>query len=153
MGAGQRNGLSCYGIVSLLETPCVGFLGTSKSLEPLGDLFKALFTRGACKAWIHLGVFVGLACDRCLEVSRRIANRKSGSWITAFRKEFHVAERMACLAFGRIAKYTCYVCISFDICLACEVEISAIRLGFARKSFLQILERLSTFKIWHCCLL
>src|SRR5689334_20889361 len=102
------------------------FLGTCERLEPLSDLFKAFFACRACKTWIHLGVFVGLACDRCLEVRRGIANRKSRCRVADLRKEFHVTERMASFAFSSITEYTCYISVSFDVRLACEIEITAI---------------------------
>src|SRR5688572_14948815 len=53
---------------ALLEAPGVRPLGARERLEPLGDLFEALFARGLGEARVHLRVLVGLAGDRRLEV-------------------------------------------------------------------------------------
>src|SRR3546814_1053499 len=44
-------------------------------LEPVGDLVEAFFPGGAGHAGIHVGVFVGLARNRGLEVQAGVADR------------------------------------------------------------------------------
>src|SRR5262245_30134825 len=55
-------------IESLLEPTRMGFLGARECFEPLGCLFEPLFARDPGEAGIHLGVLVGFARDRGLQI-------------------------------------------------------------------------------------
>src|SRR5690606_38571495 len=59
-----------------LEASSVRLLCLGQRLEPVGDLGEALFARRLGHARVHVGVLVGLASYRRLEVARRVADGK-----------------------------------------------------------------------------
>ena len=105
----------------------MGFLGLGQSLEPVGDLGEAFLARGLGHARIHIGVFVGFAGDRGLEVARGRADRQAGRRVADFLEEFEMAVRVAGLALGGRAEDGGDVVEAFDVGLLREIEIAAIR--------------------------
>src|SRR5215475_13101206 len=75
---GRGSGLSAEGVQGLLETTGMRLLGLRQGLEPVGDLLEAFLTGGARHARIHVGVFVGLAGDRGLQVRCGAADGQAG---------------------------------------------------------------------------
>src|SRR5687768_7180770 len=82
------------------EPAGVRLLGTGQRLEPLGDLVEALVAGGAGEARVHLGVLVGLALDRRLEVVLGRADGDAGDGVAGLGEEVEVTERVAGLALG-----------------------------------------------------
>ena len=76
----QRARFRAHSWCQLMDSrPCceatgVALLGASERLEPVGDLVEALFAGGLGEARVHLGVLVGLAGDRRLEVLLGVAD-------------------------------------------------------------------------------
>src|SRR4051812_33312514 len=99
----------------LLEASRVRLFGACERLEPLGDLVEAFFARSACEAWIHLGVFVGLAGDGGHEVRRGVSDWKPCRRVADLGNVFHVAERMSGLAFSCVAEDAGDIRIAFDV--------------------------------------
>src|ERR1700690_856937 len=85
---------------ALLEAAGVALLGPRQRLEPLRDLLEALVARRAGKARVHLGVLVGLAGDRRLQVVGGRADGDTRHRVADFGEEVEVAERVAGLTFG-----------------------------------------------------
>src|SRR5688572_9775056 len=73
-------------------------------LEPLGDLLEPFFARGLGEPRVHLGVLVGLAGDRRLEVLARVADRLAGRRVADLLQVLEVAVRMSGLALGGVTK-------------------------------------------------
>ncbi len=78
----------------------MGLLSLRQGLEPVGDLVEAFAARGLGHARIHVGVFVGFARDRRLEIEVGGADRLAGRRIADFFQIFQMAMGMAGLAFG-----------------------------------------------------
>src|SRR5579862_8786084 len=86
-GPGSRDGLE-----ALREAPGVGLLGPGQGLEPLGDLLESLVAGRLREARVHLGVLVGLALDRRLQVVLGGADLRAGDGVAALLQEVEVAE-------------------------------------------------------------
>src|SRR5687768_16473129 len=76
---------------ALGEAAGVGLLGPGQGLEPLGDLVEALVPSGLGEARVHLGVLVGLARDRRLQVVLGGADRLVGHRVAGSGEEVEVA--------------------------------------------------------------
>src|SRR5438477_4039630 len=88
------------GVEALLKPTGVRLLGARERLEPLGDLLEAFLPRGLGEARVHLGVLVGLAGDRRLQVLVGVADRLAGRRVAHRLQEVEVAVRVAGLALG-----------------------------------------------------
>ena len=64
-----------------LEATRVRTLGLGQRLEPIGDFVKALFAGRTRHSRIHVGIFMGFAGDRRLEVVSGLADRQARSRI------------------------------------------------------------------------
>src|SRR5688572_1206514 len=91
-------------VEALLEPASVRTLGAGQGLEPLGDLREAFLAGGLGEARVHLGVLVGLAGDRRLEVQLAVADRLAGRRVAHLLQEVEVAMRVAGLALGGVAE-------------------------------------------------
>src|SRR5690242_6988294 len=80
-------------VEGLLEAAGMRLLGLGERLEPVGDLLEALLAGRACHAGIHVGVFVGLAGDRRLEVRVGPADRLAGRGIAHLLEELEMPVR------------------------------------------------------------
>jgi hypothetical protein len=98
-----------------LETAGMRLLRFGEGLEPLGDLFEALFARGAGHPWIHVGIFVGFPRNRSNEILRSAANRLAGYRIANFLKIFEVTMGVAGLTLCGRAEYRRDVVEPLDI--------------------------------------
>src|SRR5689334_9612083 len=107
-------------------------LGLGQGLEPVGDFVKAFGAGGLGHARIHVGIFVGLARDRSLEVGVGGADRLAGRRIAHFLEIFQMAMGMAGFAFSGGAEDGGDVIVTFDVGLLCEIEVAAIGLALAR---------------------
>src|SRR5579883_2232511 len=96
------------------EATGVALLGPGKGLEPLGDLVEALLAGGLGEARVHLGVLVGLAGDRRLEVVGRRAHRHTGHGVADLGEEVEVAEGVARLALGDRPEQGGHVGVALD---------------------------------------
>ena len=125
-------------IKRLLETAGVGFFGLGQGLEPVGDFVKAFFARGLSHSRVHIGVLVGFAGDRGLEVLSSLADGITGSRIADRLEVFEMAESVSGFAFCGLAKQRRHFVLPFDIGLLREIEIAPIRLALAGEGGLQI---------------
>src|SRR5574342_845271 len=96
--------LALQTVKSLLETVCVRTFSLRQRLEPLGQLGKTFIPRRLGHTWIHLGIFVGFAFDRGLQIRFSIADGYASGRITDFLEKIEMAECMAGFSFGRIAE-------------------------------------------------
>src|SRR5260370_21024899 len=78
----------------LLEAAGMRLPGLGERLEPVGDLVEAFLAGGAGHARIHVGVSVGLAGDRGLEVVAGRADRLSGRRGAPLFARFEMAVRV-----------------------------------------------------------
>ena len=62
----------------------MGTLGLAQGFEPIGNFIKAFVPGGLGHARIHVGIFVGLSRDRCLEVVTSAADWQTGSRVAGF---------------------------------------------------------------------
>src|SRR6185295_10788145 len=107
---------------ALLEAARVRLLGPRERLEPLGDLLEALFARGLGEARVHLGVLVGLAGDRRLQVLLAVADRLARRRVADLPQVLEVTVRVPGLALGGVTKQTGNVRLTFHVGLLGEVE-------------------------------
>ena len=114
-------------------------LGLREGLEPVGDLVETFFAGGLRHSRIHVGVFVGLAGDRCLQIGVGWTDWLASRGISALFKELKMAMGMTGLAFGRGTENRCHVVVSFDIRLLSEIEIASVGLRFAGERRLEII--------------
>src|SRR6185312_2879579 len=87
----QAFGLFAQSIQGLLEAAGVRLLGLRQGLEPVGDFLEAFRTGRFGHARIHVGIFVGLARDRGLEIGVGGADRLAGGRIAHFFQIFQMA--------------------------------------------------------------
>ena len=123
----------------LLETSGMRTFGLGEGLEPIGNLVETFITGFAGHSRIHIGVFMGLAGNRRFEVVRGRTNGLASCGIAGFLKIFEMAVRVTGFTFGGGPENGCNVVVAFNIGLLCEIEITAIGLGFAGKSTLLVL--------------
>ena len=149
LAANGRAGYLPKRVERLLEAAGMALLGLGQGLEPVGDFVEAFAARGLGHARIHVGVFVGLARDRGLEIGVGGADRLAGRRIAHFFQIFQMAMRMAGLAFGGGAEHGGDIVIAFDIGLLREIEIAAVGLAFAGEGVFQIFPGLGVFQGGH----
>src|ERR1700757_567212 len=82
----------------LLEAPGMRLPGLGERLEPVGDLVEAFLAGHARHARIEVGVFVGLAGDRGLDVVGGRTDRLAGRRVAHFLEIFEMAVRVPSLA-------------------------------------------------------
>src|SRR5258707_9012640 len=82
----------------LLEAPGMRLPSLGERLEPVGDLVGAFLAGHARHARIHVGVFVGLARDRGLEVVAGRTDLLAGRGVAHFLEIFEIAVRVPGLA-------------------------------------------------------
>src|SRR6266404_5402946 len=133
----------------LLEAPGMQLPGLGERLEPVGDLVEAFLAGHARHARIHVGVFVGLARDRGLEVVAGRTDRLAGRQVAHFLEIFEMAVRVPGLALGSRAERGGDIVEALDVGLLGEIEIAAARLALAGESFLQILLGLGSLERRH----
>src|SRR5688572_23218634 len=137
-------------VQSLLETVRVRALGLGERLEPVRDLLETLAAGGLRHARIHVGVLVGLAGDRGLQIVAGLADGQAGGGVADRLEILEVTVRVARLALGRRPEHGRDVVIALDVGLGGEVEVAAIRLRLAGEGVLQILLGLAALEV-HCC--
>src|SRR5713226_23967 len=133
----------------LLEAAGMRLPGLGERLEPVGDLVEAFLAGGAGHARIHVGVFVGLAGDRGLEVVAGRTDRLAGRRVAHFLEIFEMAVRVPSLALGSRAEHGGDIVEALDLGLLGEIEIAAVRLALAGKRVLQILLCLGSLERRH----
>ena len=121
-----------------LEAAGMALLSLRESLEPIGDLVETLVTGGPRHARVHIGVFVGLARDRGLQIVRGLADRLTGCRIPDFLEKFQMAVGVAGLAFGSGPEHGGDIVVALDIGLLCEIEIATVGLAFAGERLFEI---------------
>src|SRR6185312_6450135 len=124
-------------------------LGLGQGLEPVGHLVKTFVARGLGHARVHVGVLVGLAGDRALEVGVGLAERQAGGGVAALFQVFEVAMGVAGLAFGGGTEHGGNVVVALHVRLGGEVEVTAVGHGFAGKRVFQTLLGLRAFQLAH----
>ncbi len=127
----------------------MGLLGLRERLEPVGDLVEALVAGGLGHARVHVGVLVGLAGDRGLEVVGGTADGQARGRITDRLEVLQMAVGVAGLALGGGTEHGGDVIVALDIGLIGEVKITAIRLRLACERVLEILFGLAAFEHHH----
>src|SRR5258707_12971040 len=109
----------------LLESPGIRLPGLGERLEPVGDLVEAFLAGHARHARIHVGVFVGLARDRGLEVVAGRTDRLAGRRVAHFLEIFEMAVRVPGLALGSRAEHRGEIFEALNVGVAGETEIAA----------------------------
>src|SRR5258708_39417634 len=79
--------------------------GLGERLEPVGDLVEAFLAGNAGHARIPVGVFVGLAGDRGLQIVAGRADRLAGGGIAPLLALLDMAVRVTILALGSRAEH------------------------------------------------
>src|SRR6266852_298958 len=133
----------------LLEAPGMRLPSLGERLEPVGDLVEAFLAGHARHARIHVGVFVGLARDRGLEVVAGRTDLLAGRGVAHFLEIFEIAVRVPGLALGSRAEHGGDIVEALDVGLLGEIEIVAARLALAGGRFLQILLGLGSLERRH----
>src|SRR6516164_9338601 len=87
------------GVQGLLKPVGVRALCLRERFEPVGDLSETFLARGLRHSRVHVGVLVGLAGNRCLQVQACLTNRKTGGRVTYRLEIFEMAVRVTSLAF------------------------------------------------------
>jgi len=116
----------------------VGFFRLGQGLKPFGQFRETFGPRGLRETGIHLGVFVGLALDRRLEILFRGTDGHAGARITDFFQKIQMTKGMSSFGLRSISKKAADIWITLDIRDPREVEIAAIRLRLAGEGMLQI---------------
>src|SRR6185437_271713 len=124
-------------------------LRLGQGLEPVGDFLEAFLARGLGHARVHVGVLVGLARDRALQVGVGFAERQAGGGVAALFEVFEMAVSVAGLAFGGGAEHGGNVVVTLHVRLGGEVEVTAVGHGFAGKRVFQTLLGLRAFQLAH----
>src|SRR5260221_8705413 len=122
----------------LLEAPGMRLPSLGERLEPVGDLVEAFLAGHARHARIHVGVFVGLARDRGLEVVAGRTDLLAGRGVAHFLEIFEIAVRVPGLALGSRAEHGGDIVDALDVGLLGEIEIAAARPALPRERFLSI---------------
>src|SRR5450755_4470434 len=133
----------------LREAVRVRFLGARERLEPVGDLGKAFFAGGLREPGIHLGVLVGLALDRALEIQRGRSERKARGRVARGLQVIHVPVRVAGLSLGRVAEVAGDLRVALDVGLVGEIKVPAVRLALARERMFEVLVCLGSLEFCH----
>src|SRR5258707_2753666 len=118
----------------LLEAPGMRLPSLGERLEPVGDLVEAFLAGHARHARIHVGVFVGLARDRGLEVVAGRTDLLAGRGVAHFLEIFEIAVRVPGLALGSRAEHGGDIVEALDVGLLGEIEIVAGSLTASRAS-------------------
>src|SRR5438876_7116430 len=134
---------------ALREATGVALLRASQRLQPLADLLEALVAGGAGEPRVHLGVLVGLALDRRLEVGVGGADLHTGHRVADLRQEVEVTERVAGLTLGDGTEERGDVGIALDVGLLREVEVAAVGLALPREGLLQVVVGLGSLQLGH----
>src|ERR1700733_3211729 len=121
----------------LLETIGVRALRLRECLEPVGDFGEAFLTGRLGHSRIHIRVLMGLTSDGGLEVQLGIADGQARGGIANGLQIFQVAVRMSGFPFRGGTEHRRHVVVAFNVRLLCEVQVTAIRLGFPGEGFLQ----------------
>ena len=100
---------------ALVEPSGMRLLGAGQRLEPLRQLVEALVARGLGHTGVHLGVLVGLAVHRGLEVLLGAADGVAGGGVADRFEEVEMAEGVARLGLGGVAEEAADVGIAFDV--------------------------------------
>src|SRR4029077_146159 len=133
----------------LSEAPSMRLPGLGERLEPVGDLVEAFLAGHARHARIRVGVFVGLAGDRGLEVVAGRTDRLAGRRGVHFLEIFEMTVRVPGLALGSRAEHDGDIVEALDVGLLGEIEIAAARLVLAGERVLQILLGLGSLERRH----
>src|SRR5260221_1547610 len=133
----------------LLEAPGMRLPSLGERLEPVGDLVEAFLAGHARHARIHVGVFVGLARDRGLEVVAGRTDLLAGRGVAHFLEIFEIAVRMPGLALGSRAEHGGDIVEALDVGLLGGIEIAAALLALSGERFLQILLGLGSLERRH----
>src|SRR5713101_2269806 len=137
------------GLKSLRELAGMTLLGAGERLEPLSDLVEVLVTRGAGEPGVHLGVLVGLAGDRRLQVVGRRADGHTGHRVADLRQEVEVTERVSRLTFGHRAEQGGDIGVALNVGLLREVEVTTVRLALSRERLFEVVVGLGAVQIGH----
>ena len=114
----------------------MAFFGFGEGLEPVGDLVKTFLAGGPRHARIHIGVFVGFAGDRGLQIQGGVADRLARRRISDLLEILQVAMGMAGFAFSGGAEDRGNIVVTRDIRFLGEIKIAAIGLAFSGKGSL-----------------
>src|SRR5262245_20165337 len=152
-GPPDANGVSRGSAADLLEAlrepASVALLGASQRLQPLADLLEPLVAGGAGEPGVHLGVLVGLALDRRLEVVGRRAHRDARHRVADLGEEVEVTEGVARLTLGDGTEKRRHVGVALGVRLLGEVEVAPVGLALAGERLLQVLVGLGAFQLGH----
>jgi hypothetical protein len=127
-------------------------LGLGQGLEPVGNLVEALVACVLGHSRVHVGVLVGLAGDRRLQVVRGRTDRQPGGRVAYLLQVLQVTVGVTGLALGGGTEHRGHVVVAFHVRLGGEVQVTAVGLGFAGKGVLQVLFGLASFEIHRCFL-
>src|SRR4051812_44938600 len=106
----------------------MGSLGFCQGLEPIGNFLEAFLSGDFRHAWVHIRVFVGLACNGRFEVVSRTSDREVGSRIATLLQIFKMTVGMPRFSFRCGSKYGSHVVLALDVCLSCKIQIPTVGL-------------------------
>jgi hypothetical protein len=146
--AGASDAVAADLLEALREATGVALLRASQRLQPLADLLEALVAGGAGEPRVHLGVLLGLALDRRLEVGVGRADLHARHRVADLRQEVEVTERVAGLTLGDGTEEGGDVGVALDVGLLREVEVAPVGLALSREGLLQVVVGLGSFAAW-----
>ncbi len=98
---------------------------------------------------VHLGVLVGLALDRRLEVVPGGSHGDTGHRVADLGEEVEVPERVSGLSFGDGAEERGDVGVALDVGLLGEVQVAAVGLALAGERLLEVVVGLGPLQCGH----
>jgi hypothetical protein len=128
----------------------VRLLRLGQGLEPLRQLGIPFLAGGLGHAGIHLGVLVGLARHRGLEILLRLADGLAGGRVTDLLEEVEMPEGMARLRVGGVLEQAGDIREALDVGHPREVKVAPIGLRLAREGLLQVLVALAALQTLPC---
>src|SRR5207245_10604575 len=99
---------------------------------------------------VRLRRLVWISREGRLEVRLRLAEGLAGGRIANVLQEVQVAEGVAGLRIRRVLEQPGHVREALDVRHAGEIEVAAVRLGFAREGFLEVLVALAALDALAC---
>jgi hypothetical protein len=106
-------------------------------------------SRAVGEARVHLGVLVGLAGDRGLEVVLGVADRLARRRVAHLGQVLEVAVRVPGLALGDRAEQGRHVGVALDVGLLGEPQVATVGLALAGERLLQVLVGLGAVEVGH----
>ncbi len=118
-----------------------------EGFDEIADWFETLAKAEKSHAGVHIGVLVGLADDRGLEVVGGRADRQARGGIADRFEILEVPVRVAGLALGGRAEHRLHVVVALDVGLLGEIQVATVGLRLTGEGVLEVLLGLAPLQI------